>query len=487
MNIRRAAAIASLATLLPFSGGALAQQAPSDSNGDQQQPDLRKEIEDQKQRLLILERKLEIQQEAATTAAATAPKITASASRFQIGSTDGANFIRLRGTLFADNRLYGGDSPPETADTFLLRSVRPTIEGTFGNIYDFRFTPDFGSGRTIIVDAYAAARFKPGLVVTVGKFKPSVGLERLASEPDLRFMERGLPTSLVPNRDLGVQLSGEFAGGAIAYQVGYFNGITDGQSSDNLAAPDVESDTGGDYAARVFFQPFINSDNFSLRGLGFGIGSTWQDLDGVAANPYLPSYRSQGQLSVFSYRANTATGTTPNNATFANGERLRLAPQVYYYRGSFGFLGEYTQVKQDVSRTVAAVTRSDTLTHEAWQGQFSWFVTGEEESYRGFTPGSTWQPGKAGWGALELVARYQQLDVDDDAFIGGATSFANPLTAVTKETSFGVGVNWYPWNTVKLSINYDKTSFEGGAALVGNALGDRADEQALFTRFAINY
>jgi phosphate-selective porin OprO/OprP len=481
VNIRRAAAGASIAALLPLAGVVLAQTAPQDqptSSND----DLRREIEDQKQRLLILERKLEIQQEATTTAAASAPKITANASRFQIGSADGANFIRFRGTLFADSRVYGGESAPETADTFLLRSVRPTVEGTFGGIYDFRITPDFGSGRSTIVDAYVAARFKPGFVVTAGKFKPSVGLERLASEPDLRFMERGLPTLLVPNRDLGVQLSGEFAGGTVAYQVGYFNGVTDGQSSDNLATPDVESDTGGDYAARVFFQPFINSDNFNLRGLGVGVGSTWQDLDGAAANPYLPSYRSQGQLSVFSYRANTATGVTPNNATFADGERVRLAPQLYYYRGSFGFLGEYTQVKQDVSRTVAAVTRSDTLTNSAWQGQFSWFVTGEEESYRGFTPASTWQPGKSGWGALELVARYQELDIDDDAFTGGANSFANPLTAITKETSYGVGVNWYPWNTVKLSINYDLTSFEGGAAT-----GDRADEKALFSRFAINY
>jgi phosphate-selective porin OprO/OprP len=478
VKIRRAAAAASIAALLPFAGVALAQSAGSgDSNAD-----LRREIEDQKQRLLILERKLEIQDEATKAAATTAPKITASASRFQIGSADGANFIRLRGTLFADARAYGGDSAPETADTFLLRSVRPTFEGTFGGIYDFRFTPDFGSGRSTIVDAYAAARFKPGLVVTVGKFKPSVGLERLASEPDLRFMERGLPTLLVPNRDLGVQLSGEFAGGAFAYQVGYFNGVTDGQSSDNLTTPDVEGDTGGDYAARVFFQPFINSANFGLRGLGFGVGSTWQDLPGTAANPYLPSYRSQGQISTFSYRANTATGVTPNNATFADGERLRLAPQLYYYRGSFGFLGEYTEVKQDVSRTVGGVTLSDTLTNSAWQGQFSWFITGEEEAYRGFTPQTTFQPGKSGIGAWELVARVQELDVDDDAFTGGANSFANPLTAVSKVTDYGIGVNWYPWNTVKFSLNYDLSSFEGGAAT-----GDRPDERALFGRFAINY
>lgn len=482
MKIRRAAAGATLAALLPFSGAALAQSAPSQPNNSDSNADLRREVEEQKQRLLILERKLEINDSAAKAAASAAPKITLNASRFQFGSADGANFVRLRGTLFSDNRVFGGESAPETADTFILRSVRPTIEGTFGNIFDFRFTPDFGSGKTIIVDAFAAARFKPGFVLTAGKFKPSVGLERLQTEGDLRFMERGLPTALVPNRDLGLQLSGDFSGGAVSYQVGYFNGVTDGNNSDALPNPDIENDTGGDYAARVFFQPFVNSDNFNLRGFGIGLGSTWQDVPGSAASTYLAAYRSPGQISIFSYRANTAIGVTPNNATFANGERLRLAPQLYYYRGSFGFLGEYTQVEQDVSRSVGGTTIDDTLTNKAWQAQFSFFLTGEEETYRGFTPGSTYQAGKPGWGAFELVARIHELDIDDDAFVGGAASFANPLTAVSKETAYGVGVNWYPWNTIKLSLNYEQTSFDGGAAT-----SDRPDEKALLSRFAVNF
>ena len=158
-----------------------------------------------------------------------------------------------------------------------------------------------------------------------------------------------------------MQLSGDFAGGAFAYQVGYFNGVTDGQSSDNLATPDVEVDTAGDYAARVFFQPFINSEKLqSARpGLrrGHAPGWTWTAR---AANTALSAYRSPGQQSIFAYRANTATGVTPNNATFADGERLRLAPQLYYYRGSFGLFGEYTQVEQDVSRVVGGTDAART-------------------------------------------------------------------------------------------------------------------------------
>ncbi len=213
MNIKRAALSAAIAALLPFTGSAHAQDA---GNGNEQ---LRQEIEEQKQRLAVLERKLELQDEAAKAATSSAPKVTASATRFQIASANGENFVRFRGTLHADNRVYSGDSVPETADTFLLRRVRPTIEGTFGGIYDFRFTPDFGGGRSVIIDAYVAARFNPGATLTVGKFKPPVGLERLQSGSDLRFIERGLPTFLVPNRDIGAQLSGEFGGGKVAYQV----------------------------------------------------------------------------------------------------------------------------------------------------------------------------------------------------------------------------------------------------------------------------
>ena len=43
-----------------------------------------------------------------------------------------------------------------------------------------------------------------GRSLTAGKFKVPVGLERLESATDIRFIERGFPTSLVPNRDLGV-------------------------------------------------------------------------------------------------------------------------------------------------------------------------------------------------------------------------------------------------------------------------------------------
>jgi phosphate-selective porin OprO/OprP len=479
MSFRLGLAGAAIA-LVPLSD-ALAQEAgqPTDTAA------LLQRLDEAEQRIRILERKLENQQEAQTAAAASAPQVRASASRFSVGTADGASFVRFRGLVHIDGRHFEGDNSPVTSNTWLLRRVRPMIEGTFANTYDFRITPDFAGGRTVLQDAYVVGRFRPWAQVTVGKFKVPIGLERIQGANDTRFVERAFPTSFVPNRDIGVQLGGDLAGGLVNYNVSYTNGANDGGSSEGLPSPDVENDAKGDFSARIFFQPWVNSDSFALRGLGFGIGGSYVDVTGSTGNTLLPSYRTPGQASFFSYRGNTAaTATTPaiNNATFADGQRLRYSPQFYWYYTNFGVMGEYAVVSQDVTRTNGAVTRSDTLDHKAWQLQFSWLLTGEDEGFRAPTPGTNFQPGKPGRGAWEIVARVQELSIDSDAFAGGANSFANPLSAARRARAAALGLNWYLNQNVKWSLNYEQTLFDGGAAN-----GDRPDEKALLTRIGLAF
>jgi len=455
-------------------------------------PPIAAQLEDQAQRIKVLERKLELQDETAQAAAKAAPVLKAGPKGFSIASNDGANIIKLRGTLHVDGRWFADDLTPETADTWLLRRVRPTIEGTINRIYDFRFTPDFAGGKTIILDAYAAARIKPWFAVQAGKFKVPVGLERLQSANDIRFIERAYPTSLLPNRDIGIQIGGDIKGGVLNYSVGYFNGVTDGGSSDGGTPPDAETDSAGDFAARIFAQPFLNSDSFALRGLGFGVGGTYVDVQGNSGNPTLATYRTTGQQTLFQYRANT--GTAPlNNATYADGARMRVTPQAYYYLGSFGVLAEYAQVSQDVSRQVSATTKlTDTLDTTAYHVQLSWFLTGEEEAFKGFTPGSTLNIGKEGWGSFEVVARYHAIEFDPDAFTGGANSFANPVGRVgktsgainpRKATAVGAGINWYFNEAFKWQFDYEVTTFEGGGVNGANQPG----EKVFMTRFAVGF
>jgi hypothetical protein len=82
-----------------------------------------------------------------------AGSIKAGPTGFSFESADEANVIRFRGNLAVDGRWFMDRGTPETDDTFLFRKVRPYIEGTIDNDYDFRFMPDFAGGKTIIVDA----------------------------------------------------------------------------------------------------------------------------------------------------------------------------------------------------------------------------------------------------------------------------------------------------------------------------------------------
>ena len=402
-----------------------------------------------------------------------------------IASADGSNVLRLGALVQADGRYFTDSATPSTANTWLLRRIRPILQGTLDDIYDFKLMPDFGGGKTIVQDAFVAARFKPWLTLTAGKFKPPVGLERLQSAADNRFIERAMPTDLVPNRDIGVQLGGDLLGGRVNYSVGLFNGVADGTSSDNNSTPDFGSDGKGDVAARVFLRPFLLSSNPALSGLGFGVAGTYIRATGSPANTLLASYKTSGQQTFFSYRGNTAaTPTQPalSNGTYANGERLRVAPQLYYYAGPVGLLAEYTRVRQGVARATGGAARSALLTHSAWQAQLSWLVTGEPESFTGITPNEPYRVAGPGWGALELVARVQELTVDPNAFIGGSNSFANPASSVQRARAAGIGVNWYLNRNLKWALDYELTQFKGGA--LG---GDRPDEKALFTRFQLAF
>ena len=414
------------------------------------------------QRLRVVERKQELQVEADAAKAATATTLALDAGKGLSAKAPGGLEVKLRGLVQADLRHFADGSTQN--DGFLFRRIRPTLEGTWGPLVGFRLTPEFAGDSATIVDAYVDLKFDPRATVRVGKVKGPVGLERLQSGGATAFIERGFPTELAPNRDLGAQLQGDVFGGALNYTVGVYNGTVDGRDA-VTSNPDGEFE----YAGRLFWEPFKNSDG-NLGTLGIGVAASVGDTFG-AGNNFLPRYRTPGQEQFFGYGSNIA----------ANGERLRKTVQGYYYRGPLGLLGEWITSSQEVR--VASGTGVGTrakLENEAWQVVAGWVLTGEDASFRGvLKPSSPFAIGKDGWGALELTGRYGRIDIDDAAF----PLFANAAASANGASTWGIGLNWYLTQNLKLATSYTQADFDGGAA----AGADRVDEKTLFTRAQLSF
>lgn len=404
--------------------------------------------------LALLKRQVEVSEEKEKSAAEKAANVEFGRKGLKISSPDKQYELSLRGYGQLDYRAFPDDSNSTGRSEFLARRLRPVLEVKAGDA-SFRLMPDFAGSTTRIFDAHADYRLYDSLQFRIGKFKPPVSLERLQSATDLMFAERGHPTNLAPNRDLGVMAYGYPIPDMLEYQVGVFNGNADLGNSDN------DDDDKKDIVARVFAHPFRNSDTVMLQGFGIGIAGSVGEREGHNAKTILGTYKTPGQQDFFRYRADT----------FANGTHWRAYPQAYWYSGNKGLLAEYAFSHEEVTRTGV----NGDLTHQAWQVEASYVLTGEDVNFRGgIKPTTDFNISKGGLGAWELVVRTGATNVDNASF----AFFADPTIAASKAQSYGLGLNWYLNENFKLAANYELTSFEGG-----NAAGlDRPDEHFFVTR-----
>jgi phosphate-selective porin OprO/OprP len=434
------------------------------------------------QKVKVLERNRELDVEAAEAKAKDAPKITIGSDGFSFGNADGSYAVQLKGVLQVDSRTFFHDAGIVGNDTFLLRRARPVLQGTVARDFDFLFVPDFGGSSVQIFDAYLNYRYRPELQLRAGKMKSPIGLEQLQADVDILFNERSLVTDLLPNRDIGIVLQGDILGGVASYAAGIFNGVGDGRSTSNF---DLEDDKA--FEGRVFFQPFKTTSIYPLQGLGFGLGGSYESMQktntaGLPATTggTLAGFVTDGQQQFFAY--NPAGGAV----VVADGKHWRLSPQAYYYNGPFGLLGEYIISDQRVTRVLGPSRITRRLENTAWQVTGSWVLTGEDAAYKGgVIPRHPFNPLAGGWGAWQLVGRYEQLDIDNDAF----PLFSNPASSATFAGAWSVGLNWYLNRNFLIKASFSHTDFRGGgvpgasapAAVTSN------DENVFFTRMQLAF
>jgi phosphate-selective porin OprO and OprP len=459
-----------------------APAAPLAGSIDQKIEQLNQEIQDLKRQRELDQQHAQEQADQAAEKAKQAPLITAGEDGFSLKSADSNFVLRIGGYVQADGRFYLDNKANYGTDTFVMRRVRPILEGTVYQDFDFRLMPDFGNGAassTILQDAWVEWHYWPWLKIRAGKYKPPVGLEQLQRDTWTVFAERGLPSDLIPQRDVGLQVSGDLFDGVVSYAVGVFNGVVDNGIADLDSSPPKDGD------GRIFVQPFKTTDIDPLKGFGFGVGGTIGDEQPSSTTTNLPTYKTTGQNAFFTYNDK---GVAPD------GLEYRITPQGYYYWGPLGLLGEYAIAEEQMRNGALR----NYVYNTAWQVEGSFVLTGENASYNGVVPRHPFDPKARGLGAFEVVARFGQLDVDHNAFnvnpTSGGTRFADPTKEAQQATEWGVGLNWYLNKDVKFVLDYEQTAFEGGAGVTTGtgstakyAVADREKEEVVIGRVQLSF
>ncbi|CAL1241123.1 OprO/OprP family phosphate-selective porin [Candidatus Methylocalor cossyra] len=377
--------------------------------------------------------------------------------------SDDDNFkASFGGRLQLDSQINWNEKhTPRTAqldDGVGIRRGRIHFEGTVYKDYDFKVEYDFarGNGSTAagLTDFYIRYQhFKP-FSITAGQFKEPFSLESVGSNRFLTFIERSLPNNAFIEfggpYELGLSLEsyGKLwtVRGAIQTEpVGAgFSNTTSTNSNGNSNRNNFSGNTSWSVTGRATFLPIYNSPTQLVH---VGVGGSYRELNNTFnANGTL---RSGGMT--FASQPDTDVDRTnwvnTGNLTTSNGSKIldhftRFGAELATVFGPFSIQSEYMRTQL----TGKGYDSNDVL--EGYYAYASYFLTGESRNYN--TKEAKFDRLKVnrnfdfngGWGAWEIAARWDYLDMNTRHVSGGRIENGT------------LAINWYLNPRVRFMANY---------------------------------
>lgn len=343
--------------------------------------------------------------------------------------------FKVRGRVYFDvvhqdvDRQVGQDFD---ATVSRVRTARLGVEGTWNANWAYKAEASISSagGTTQWEDIILEYKPTESSSIMVGNFK-TVSLENISSSRYITFMERGAYNDVL---DIGrvvnisAKMNGENWTAAVAV------------SGDSINAADpAQGPTGGSEVlganARFTYMP-INNDTTKLH---LGVWGRYRDR------------QDQANLT-YQVRNNTNYGARYTSSGAVGVSDTMIGVEGLLIQGPFSLQGEFAHVEVD---RIANVSQD----FDAWYLAGSWFVTGE---MRNMNP-KTGELGRTrilnpttsgGWGAVELAARYDSIDLSD---------FTGTPATQGEYTAWTLGANWYPFPYVRFMANFTKSENDNPA------------------------
>jgi len=352
-----------------------------------------------------------------------------------------------------DGRFFLGGSPGD--DTFQIRRARLYATGVIAEKWGYMLMPRWDRGNAGLHFAWIESQHLPWLRLRVGQFKEPYSLEGVNSDLYLDFDERSLwVANLVHIEDIGAMAYGKLLDDHVEYGIGAFNGRGKDRSDTN----DEKEMVG-----QLTFVPFRTFDIEELRNLYISFSGSVSKMENDLAGT---SYQTGAQTPFLTY----AGGVNPQ------GDKLRSSAELEWFVGPVSVRGGVHHAKL-ANLHLGPATGDFNI--DGYTVSSSWLLTGEKKPRnKPVRPKADFDPGKDGWGAFELAARYDVFDADRSLISQGFATGTHGADAVT------VGFNWYFNKNICMKLDYQNVSFAGPILFNGESV---VDENTLTGRVQLEF
>lgn len=334
--------------------------------------------------------------------------------------------IKFGGRIFMDWTGVNADDElksayPDITDGTEFRTLRLFSEGKIYKIVEYKAQLDFLYETTALKDVWIGLLKVPVVGgIRVGQQKEVFGLEELTSSKRITFMERALTQAFVPGRNIGVLVGRELGNKKATVKAGVFR-----NSGDTVKYQGNKYN----FTGRVTVAPVYDEDEGRLLHLG-------------AAGTYRAAEENSAGTKVLRYRVRPDNHLSPyfvDTGSFEAESAVHVGGEVATVFGPASLQGEYMIATTDAPEV-------GDPSFSAFYVYGSYFITGEHRGYKAGEmdtpqPKSTFD-GEGGWGAWELAARFDMVDLTDADIAGG------------EEQNITAGLNWYLNRYTRVMLNY---------------------------------
>jgi phosphate-selective porin OprO/OprP len=400
----------------------------------------------------------------------------------------------------------GSNLPNELNSGVTLRRARLGAEGTFFKIWDYKFEYDFsrgnGSVASGITDAFVRLNVNKPFSIKVGSFKEPFSLEEAASNRFLTFIERHMAVnSFVDNPNtykvgIGANYAEPRFQTGIAFQTEPIGPWSAASTSVNAAGNNSRNNGSGDMGwegiGRITGRPWMEDETRFLH-VGVSAGhtavNTQYAANGVIATTPSAQGGGGGGMAFFAFpgtnvdRTNVLnTGNLSIGNKGAPGSRQitsydRFGAEGWLVHGPFSLQAEYLRTN------INGIGYSNEH-FTGYYGFASYFLTGESKAYHvrngaanRIKPRQKFQWNGPGWGAWEIAAGYDYINLNSGVVRGGQMDMIR------------FALNWYPHTHIKIqnNITHVLNVNTDGAPIARTAGFNNADLSSFLTQVQVDF